>query len=310
MLQILLKIAIVASLGLSLGTTHAQEEQFLPSPHVVLDLDWTLFYKVNPHTQGQEVENIVEAEGEFYRLADFGAEFIAALHRLGVRVSTFSGGTTLRNMLLVDFLNKKVREQKAKNFSFYKVLNKDDMTRLANAIPTTRFVDAYRKDLTRIIADDLKYLSIEEAMNRVLLLDDVAKFAMTYQEGNLLHLTPSFEDILNFDMVKLFPKNTDPTFLPKSFSEWAHERNKFIYLLGVIATAKKYSDRQSVAFVPAVNLLIRTPGIPYNANGSLRARSEHSQLLLLEQGFIELGLTKNMFTRAYNYQTRRCEKVL
>ncbi|MNT29210.1 hypothetical protein D3C72_1649400 [compost metagenome] len=151
-------------------------------------------------------------------------EAIIQLHQQGHRISIFSGGPKARNHGLVDYMLKKIHEKGAADFSFYKVLNFEDLSE-------------GQKDLTKINKD----------LSRVVIVDDNRKFRMAGQERSfyLLEKTyrfhPEFQDGLSHE------------FDPPSKSAWRSERNKIPSFLRTFNKAQKYFSGPQ--FLPSLQKL-------------------------------------------------------
>ncbi|WP_413291178.1 NIF family HAD-type phosphatase [Bdellovibrio sp. HCB337] len=206
-----------------------------PSLDVVFDLDWTLFYpsKTSPNS------NSLSFGPDYYVMADGAAQVIAALHRDGHRVSLFSGGEDGRNQALAEYLLEKVKAQGVSDFAFYKVLSKKDLTPRPGAAPDARFSERYMKDLSKV----------NEDLSRVVLVDDMDKFAVRGQEKNMYFLgtTYAYHESFNPQMQGAYD--------PPNEAEWLRERRKIM----TFYQAFKAASTQAVGdeFLPSLRALAR-----------------------------------------------------
>jgi len=178
-----------------------------PVYDVVFDVDWSLFYPLKAAVNSQSVQ----VGGEFYQPADQVIETLIQLHQDGHRVSIFSGGKMERNGALVRYLLTQIRARGVRDFSFYKVLNFDDLSLRPGASENARFRERYMKDLTKINPD----------LSRVLLVEDMKEFSAPGQEKNLYWLGKTYS--YSVDFAGASP--TDPYAAP-TLQEWRQERNK------------------------------------------------------------------------------------
>jgi len=173
---------------------------------IVTDFDWTLFYPVD---KNGDAETVNLPEGRF-RMADNVASVIFKLHLQGHRISAFSGGTRSRNQALVELITRKVHELGATDFSFYKVLNFEDLSPRLGVGADARFSDRWLKDLRKVNPD----------LSRVILIDDIVKFTYPGQEKNVYWLDKTYSFHSRFDPTQKGP------FDPPTEAAWRSERNK------------------------------------------------------------------------------------
>jgi hypothetical protein len=174
---------------------------------VVYDLDWTLFYPVDSVVDS---ETISLPEGNF-RLADGSAEALLRQHRAGHRISIDSGGLKSRNEALAAFAVEKVRAQGGSDFSFYKILNFEDLTPREGAPANAKFADRWIKDLRKVNPD----------LRRVIHVDDTPKFTHPGQEVNFYWLEKTYNFFPQFPSA-----HGADEFDPPSEMEWRQERQK------------------------------------------------------------------------------------
>lgn len=177
-----------------------------PSYDVVFDIDWTLFYP----TKNLAAQDGVQVGEETYRIADGALQIISDLYAQGHRVSLFSGGKKERNAALAEYVQNRLHAQGLRDFSFYKVLNFENLTPRPGAPAGAKFSERLMKDLSLVNAD----------LNRVVLVDDMPKFSVPGQERNLFSVGKTY----------VFYETFDPSlhgeFDPPSKEEWLRERNK------------------------------------------------------------------------------------
>jgi hypothetical protein len=177
-----------------------------PGYDVVFDLDWTLFYPVKKF----ETPQTVQIGEEFYQPAEHAVEVLSKLHQSGHRVSLFSGGQARRNQALASYLKSKVQARGARDFSFYKVLNFEDLSRREGTAETDKFAVRFAKDLTKINSD----------LSHVILVDDLPEFALKGQEKNVFGLGKTYA------FHRTFVPDSQGVYDPPNRQEWLRERLK------------------------------------------------------------------------------------
>lgn len=173
---------------------------------VVFDIDWTLFYP----TKTLATTDGVQVGEESYRMADGVLKIISDLHTQGHRVSLFSGGKKERNAALAQYLLQRLQAQGLRDFSFYKVLNFENLTPRPGAPAGAKFSERLMKDLSLVNTD----------LSRVVLVDDMPKFAVLGQERNVFFLGKTYVFYENFD------SSLHGEFDPPTKTEWQRERSK------------------------------------------------------------------------------------
>ncbi len=123
------------------------------------------------------------------------------------------------------------RAGSAGKFQPFRVGGKDLLTSVA-AQPGARFPERFKKDLLKLIPD----IDLSNAV----LIDDVANFLIAGQEGNLLWLQQTFDDVPKFERLNQYEKLE---YVPPTRRAWALERNKLSWALGVILEARNSSRR-------------------------------------------------------------------
>jgi hypothetical protein len=201
-------------------TSSLANAQVLRQFDLAFDLDWTLFYPVEKNGDAHAVQL---PEGSF-RMADGVPQVLLNLHRQGHRISLFSGGTAERNNGLAKVLIQKIRERGGADFSFYKILNFDDLSPRPNEAQDARFADLWMKDISKV-NPDIRY---------VLLVDDMAKFAVPGQEKNIYWLNKTFNFYAQYD------PSAKGEFDPPSEAAFRQERNKIVQFYENFQEVLKY----------------------------------------------------------------------
>jgi hypothetical protein len=180
-----------------------------PVYDVVFDLDWTLFYPVKK----LETAETVQVGEEFYQPAEKAIEVLIKLHQDGHRLSLFSGGTAPRNQALAKDLLAKIQARGVRDFSFYKVLNFEDLSRREGTSDSDKFVVRFAKDLTKINPD----------LSHVVLVDDLPEFAVPGQEKNVFGLGRTYV------FHKTYTPEAQGVYDPPNAQEWLRERLKILH---------------------------------------------------------------------------------
>ncbi|MNK97250.1 hypothetical protein D3C87_1175710 [compost metagenome] len=197
---------------------------------IVFDLDWTLFYPVD---KNGDAETVQLPEGRF-RMADGVVDILIRLHRQGHRISAFSGGAAKRNQALVELVTRKIHERGVTDFAFHKVLSFEDLTPRSGVGEDSRFADRWMKDLTKVNPD----------LSRVILVDDMVKFAPPGQEMNIYWLEKTYNFHAQFD-----PEQKQ-SFDPPNEAAWRIERNKIrLFFENFQKVRMNFSDAE---FLPAL----------------------------------------------------------
>ena len=193
---------------------------------LVFDLDWTLVYPVDKNVNA---ETIVLPQGRFH-LADGVPETLLKLHRQGHRISIFSGGVVVRNRALAEILVHKIHALGGTDFSFYKVLNFEDLSQRPGASKDSKFADRWMKDLRKVNTD----------LRRVVLIDDMIKFSPAGQGKNMYWLAKTY----NFH--KAFDRHAKGDFDPPTKTAWRTERNKIPLFFENFQKAQKHFSNEEV----------------------------------------------------------------
>jgi|GEM_PF-1608066 len=252
---------------------------------VVFDLDWTLIYPITNEQAALETESVVKFGNEFFRLSDHAIAAVAYLHAAGFDVSYFSGEMKDRNLAVIDFIYAKLQEQYAdvgaKSWRPFAIGDVGDLEPFGND-PNARFAERLKKNIAR--------WQPNADLTRTVLVEDMQQFAPPPKAGEvdqrrgLLWLQETFESILDHDAwSESTPPETRTKYHPPSRERWAIERNKIVWALGVIVSARELADSKGVVFQDALVSLTRS-------GDSLIPLSEPSQLRLTEKGLSLLGL--------------------
>lgn len=205
--------------------------------HVVLDIDWTIVSEVAQEKKGPR---IIEIEGKKYFIHEGLEDLIESLLQRGdVKVSYFSGGGFARNHALLKAI--KLSDGRSLEETAYKILNREDLVSVAEALPTDKFSARYKKDLTRINQD----------LTELIMIDDTEHFvANAKQEEHVLWTGQTFT---HFDYFKEATSATGD-YIPRTESEWLFARKKLLIIQGAIEDALKESDQTGISFSGAMKL--------------------------------------------------------
>jgi len=236
---------------------------------LVFDLDWTLIYTTRESAVSADPSHTFTHGRLTYRFSDLAFDVLMELHRLpGVRISFFSGGGSERNEQVVRLLYQELnrRARIGESFAPHRIGSRD----LLSAIGTSgRFAERFKKDLTRLIPD----VKLDDA----LLIDD-SGFAMPGQELNLVQLPRALDDIPVYSSAEW--RSSSLREIPSDEHEWALERNKMAWVLGLIAQALESGDSRHKV-VERVKLL----------------QLEKDRVALTSEGLKRLGLPANPYRR-------------
>lgn len=150
--------------------------------HLVLDIDWTL---VIPLTEEQAKhfsgdKRLLIVGEETYLLKEGARELLeVAFNHPQIKVSFFSGGGKHRNRTLLKSLL--FRDGSNALEKSYKVLSKEDLT-VVSTDQRLRFSERFKKDMRKVHPD----------LDRVLLIEDLAHFALGEGQENTLWLGKTF----------------------------------------------------------------------------------------------------------------------
>lgn len=178
----------------------------------VFDLDWTLFY-VLPKDSPVRDQHTYFFGDEGYRVADYAVEVLTDIANWpDARISFFSGGLPERNEALLKALQ--IPGHGTAWDLAYKVLNKDDLTRVSND-ESLKFSKRFKKDLQKISPN----------LNRVALADDTPTFVLPGQDANQLWV-PTYSFYSRFENVPAEKAQYDPA----DEAAWLSERRKMLQI--------------------------------------------------------------------------------
>ncbi len=216
---------------------------------LVFDLDWTLIYSTRAASAESNPEGIVRYQDEIYRFSDEAAKVILTLHRTpGMRISFFSGGDHARNEFVIEKLYEEINRLNGtpnQTLKPFRVGSADDL-RVLSSDPLKRFSERHKKPLRRLIPD----IDLTDAI----LIDD-SDFADAGEEKNLLRILDTLDDIPDFSSNEW--KTAGLQELPKNRTDWSLERQKLVWVLGVVTEAKRLTQNTGVTFTEAVNQMTR-----------------------------------------------------
>ncbi|MFZ4712456.1 MAG: hypothetical protein ACOYL6_01975 [Bacteriovoracaceae bacterium] len=225
-----MKIYLILLL-INLSFSVSAQERFLD---VVFDLDWTLLYPIKDPSKVKP-EKLIEADGGYYRVADWTEEVLTQLsERPDVRISFYSGGSIIRN---IEALKKiKLASGKSAFDIAFKILNNADLFTVSDdqSLP---FNQRFKKDLTRINSN----------ISLVILVDDSKNFTMPGQEAHQLWLGKTYNF---YEIAEDLPLERG-AYDPKTISEWRRERNKMLSIYESIM--KVYNKKETlipIEFLP------------------------------------------------------------
>jgi len=182
--------------------------------HIVFDLDWTL---VSPIENASTGKNIIRVGDESYRLHNGAIELLEKLFKTpGLKISFFSGGPRERNIELLSKIELYQGRGNAHEMAF-KILSKEDLTRLEDVPETARFSEKFKKDLTKISSN----------LENVVMIEDNPYFALNPEHSkSFLYLGDTYKYFESFEESQIaLKKLTNPTeielsYYPKNWAEW------------------------------------------------------------------------------------------
>lgn len=227
--------ALILSLILLLGPLAPGAVRAAEPIHLVFDIDWTLVYPL-PEKPAQPDAHTIEVLGKWYRFTDDSAAVIAeAAANPALRVSFFSGGERERNLQLLQKL--KLPDGRSALDVATKVLSTEDLTP-GSKEPGAKFAQRWKKDLTKVEPD----------LNRVVLIDDIADFALPGQERNMYWLGETYNFAGSFSEAQaralLKAEYEAPT-----ETAWKWERAKLKRAFAFIRRAAKDSPGNATGFL-------------------------------------------------------------
>lgn len=210
-------------------------ETYLPSKHIVFDIDWTITSEVAPDFKG---ERIIEVEGKKYFVHDGIEDFVEnILSKKDISISFFSGGSLTRNQSLLKQI--KLRDGRSLYEIAYKILSKEDLTTVPNALATDKFSKRYKKDLLKVSRD----------LSQLIMIDDTEHFVLNaLQEEHVIPTGKTFEHFEKFSEAKVATGD----YIPRSESEWSFARKKLLILNGAFEQAYNDLRKKGLSFKEAM----------------------------------------------------------
>ncbi|MCB0367213.1 MAG: hypothetical protein H6624_08460 [Bdellovibrionaceae bacterium] len=222
---------------------------------VVWDLDWTLLYAVEKPILGDRHGTYIHTQEGYFRVADWAGQVLQFLDKHpGFRQSFYSGASEGRLMEAMEQI-RLPDGRRAVDIAF-RIKSKADLVSVPDAPEEARFPDRFKKDMVRI--DPIINLL------RTIMVDDIYRFLPHAQEKNMLWLQETF------DFVNSAAELGKGEFQPPSSRHWSLERNKLLWVLGVLMTALEKAPRGD--YIDAVETVERADGrevISRYANKSL-----------------------------------------
>lgn len=182
--------------------------------HVVFDLDWTLVSPVENAITGKKIIQVGE---ESYRLHNGAVELLEKLFKTpGLKVSFFSGGPRERNIELLSKMELFNGNSNAHEMA-YKVLSREDLTRLENIPESARFSEKYKKDLTKISSN----------LENIVMIEDNPYFALNPEHSkSFLHLGETYKYFESYEEAQSAikklknPTKVELSYYPKNWISW------------------------------------------------------------------------------------------
>lgn len=199
---------------------------------LILDIDWTTFYTINPQDSEQRDDKSVEIEGKIYRPTDYLSEMIETLliKYPRVRISFFSGGEKSRNEALL--ATQTLSDGRTLKDIAFRLLSKEDLTQVSQD-ETLKFVGRYKKVLDGKIPD--------WSPADTILIDDQPGFAK-----HPLHAVDSLGR--QTFQVQFNPQHVGQQYYPNYVAEWRTDRNKALIWLAMIDLALTESQKNNRDF--------------------------------------------------------------
>lgn len=199
---------------------------------IILDIDWTAFYTVDPD---QRDEKTLSVEGKLYRPTDSLAAVLESLVKTHpeVRISFFSGGERTRNEALLKsyFLS----DGRSLFDISYKVFSKEHL-HVASNDSQLRFSDRYKKVLDGLWP--------EWNPDRTILIDDMVDFARPP-----LKAVESM-GVYNFQR-RFDPARAGEKYFPESLAHWSNERQKAVLWLALLDVSIRDAAAGNESFAEA-----------------------------------------------------------
>lgn len=217
-----IRLAIVILLFfLSPVNTWAQELEVFRPVHVIFDLDWTLFYSIDPSDPDQVDEKMIQFQGKSYRLTDHTEKVL--LHLLKnypeVKISFFSGGQEDRNLHLLRSIRIDAHRTALDVAEYVFSFNDLELVAIGDQY---KFATRYKKLVEKLIPNF--------RTDDVILIDDKTDFASPE-----LIAVPSLGTMTFTKNFKASRKNEE--YLPPDKLIWRTERDKALVWLAHLEKA-------------------------------------------------------------------------
>lgn len=186
--------------------------------HIVFDLDWTIFYSIDPNDPLQMDDKVIQVQGKHYRATDYTEQMLGYLVRNhpDVKISFFSGGERDRNLQLLESL--KIDETRTALDIATHVFHREDLT-IISLDKSMPFEMRNKKEIEKLIPDF--------DPDQVILIDDKPGFANKNVTAVSSLGTTTF--------TKRFDKSRSGLkYFPKDYQAWKLERDKALIWLALI----------------------------------------------------------------------------
>jgi hypothetical protein len=193
---------------------------------LVWDLDWTLVSPVKQHFIDDKNGQYIQTSEGLFRVVDGVGQILQFFDQTGLfRQSFYTGASKERTDKILASI--KLPDGRSAGELAFKVLGKEDLTPVENPPLDGRFADRFKKDLNK--------LSANQNLKRTILIDDIAKFYFLGQKENLLWLQETY----NF--LPSYKNEISDKFDPPHKAYWSLERNKLLWVVGVLMRAIELS---------------------------------------------------------------------
>ena len=189
--------------------------------HLIFDLDWTLFYSIDPRDSAQMDEKVIQVDGKHYRLTDHAEDMFRHLNKNypEVKISFFSGGEKKRNLQLIRSI--RLSSNKTALDIAEHIYHFEDLTTVSED-ESLKFARRYKKLAENLIP---RFRSED-----VILIDDKPEFASPKLTAVSSLGTTSFTK-------EFYPQRAQEEFFPKNLTAWKLEREKALIWLAHIEEA-------------------------------------------------------------------------
>jgi hypothetical protein len=193
---------------------------------IVFDIDWTIVYQVRErYISAPEVMKIGD---EYYHTSYNLIPLIEdLLNKPNVRVSFFSGGSSRRNLELLEKI--KLSNGKSLREIAYKILSINDLEIRPGVDPndsTIKFSKRYQKNLLRINSN----------LENVVMIDDIENFLPEKQSDHMFFLQKTYEYFPTFADAKeaRILDEIKSDYIPLTYQEYIGEKQKLNWVKSVL----------------------------------------------------------------------------